>query len=121
MKNTDNKDQDEIQILFSNTGKTFPTDFTISDFIRKGSKFGTNSGAGYGGWYINEIIKKFNGAFDIIDETGSEGLPNTDLAKFEINFPIIKLKKMNSYKVIWFDDEHLALNIIREKAFLKQY
>ncbi len=39
-------------------------------------------------------FKKFNGEFDIIDETGSEGLPNTDLAtSFEINFPIIETEE----------------------------
>jgi type I restriction enzyme M protein len=92
MKNKKNEDQDEIQILFSNTGKPLPKDFTVADFIRKGFKSGPNAGEGFGGWYINEIIKKLNGDFDVIDETGSEGLIGTDLVtSFEINFPIIKV------------------------------
>jgi len=79
----------EVQILFSNTGNPFPENIKYSDFIKKGTKAGVNAGDGYGGWYINEIIKKHNGSFDIIDETGIEGLTNTDLAtSFEINFPI---------------------------------
>ena len=79
----------EVQMLVSNTGKTFPENIKYSDFIKKGTKAGTNAGDGYGGWYINEIIKKHNGNLNIIDETISEGLTNTDLATtFEINFPI---------------------------------
>ncbi len=82
----------EIQILFSNTGKPFPENFGYDKYIRKGSKAGRNAGDGYGGWYVNEIIKYHNGTFDIIDETGAEGLPDTDLAtSFEINFPIIEI------------------------------
>ncbi|MCK6610965.1 MAG: N-6 DNA methylase [Bacteroidia bacterium] len=80
---------DSITILFSNTGTPFPKDFTFNDFIRKGSRVGSNAGDGFGGWYINEIIKKFNGYFDIINEQESDGLPGTDLAtSFEISFPI---------------------------------
>jgi type I restriction enzyme M protein len=94
LKNTENEDTDEIQVLVSNTGKPFPEHFTTSDFIRKGSKYGTHAGDGFGGWYINEIIKKLDGDFEIIDETGGEGLPGTDLAtSFEINFPIIETEE----------------------------
>ena len=81
----------EVQILFSNSGKSFPENIKFSDFIKKGSKAGLNSGEGYGGYYINEIIKYFKGDFDIIDEKGPEGLTSSDLAtSFEINFPIIE-------------------------------
>lgn len=94
MKNTENEVQDDIQILFSNTGAPFPKGFSFNEFIRKGAKFGKSSGDGFGGWYINEIIKKLKGDFDIIDETGPEGLPGTDLAtSFEINFPIIETEE----------------------------
>lgn len=94
MKSTEEENINEIQILFSNTGKPFPENFLYADFIRKGSKSGINSGDGYGGWYINEIIKKLNGSFDIIDETGPEGLNETELVtSFEINFPIIETEK----------------------------
>ncbi|OYU56726.1 MAG: hypothetical protein CFE25_05730 [Chitinophagaceae bacterium BSSC1] len=94
MKNTEFEDQDEISILFSNTGKPFPENFSFEDFIRKGAGFGLNAGDGVGGWYINEIIKRLNGSLDMIDETGSEGLPGTDLAtSFEITFPILEIEE----------------------------
>lgn len=85
-----NKDEkEEICILFSNTGKPFPKDFNHNDFIRKGAKYGSKAGDGFGGWYINEIINKMNGDFEIIDETGPEGLGDTDLAtSFSIDFKI---------------------------------
>ena len=80
-----------VQILFSNTGKPFPENISYADFIRKGSKAGLNAGDGYGGWYINEIINKFKGELEIIDETGSEGLTGTDVVtSFAIDFPIIE-------------------------------
>lgn len=83
--------QNEIYILVSNTGRTFPENFNKGDFVRKGSKTGVNAGEGFGGWYINEIVKRLNGSFDIIDETGREGLTDSDLTtSFEINFPIIE-------------------------------
>jgi type I restriction enzyme M protein len=90
MRNSEIGKVNEIYILFSNTGRPFPEDFKYSDFVRKGSKAGINAGDGYGGWYINEIIKKMKGNLNIIDETGPEGLTETDLAtSFEITFPII--------------------------------
>jgi len=80
----------EIYIQFSNTGNPFPEDFKYEDFIRKGSKAGANAGDGYGGWYTHEIINKLNGSFEIIDETGPEGLSDTDLAtSFVITLPLI--------------------------------
>ena len=94
MKNSELEDDVEVQVLVSNTGKPFPEDFTINEFIRKGSKYGDNAGDGFGGWYINEIVKRLNGDFDIIDETSGEGLPGSDLAtSFEINFPIIDIEE----------------------------
>jgi type I restriction enzyme M protein len=83
--------KDAVQILFSNTGIGFPEDFHFNDFTRKGSKAGLNAGNGFGGWYIQQIINKLGGDFDIIDEQGPEGLGDTDLAtSFEINLPIIE-------------------------------
>lgn len=88
-----NSEDAEVRLLVSNTGKPFPTGFDINMFIRKGSKAGLNAGDGVGGWYIDEIIKKHNGQFDIIVETESEGLPGTDFAtSFEFIFPIITIE-----------------------------
>lgn len=90
-KGAGKEEESDIVILVSNTGKGFPENFNFSDFIRKGSKAGKHAGDGFGGWYINEIIKKFNGQLDIIDEQGGEGLPDTDLStSFEITIPVIQ-------------------------------
>ena len=79
------------KILFSNTGDPLPIGFNYKGFISKGMKFGKTAGEGFGGWFIHEIIERMNGSLDIIDETGPEGIPDTDLAtSFEINFPIIE-------------------------------
>ncbi|WP_339611538.1 hypothetical protein, partial [uncultured Xanthomarina sp.] len=79
----------QFMILFSNTGNPLPENFSHEEFIRKGGKFGDKSGDGFGGWYINEIVKRFNGDLHIIDETGQEGLGVSYLAtSFEISFPI---------------------------------
>ncbi len=85
----DEADVNEITVLFSNSGEGFPPGYTLEMFTTNGSKAGENSGDGFGGWYINEIIKKHGGQLDIIDEQGPEGLLDTDLAtSFEIKLPI---------------------------------
>ncbi len=82
----------DLIILFSNSGKCFPEDFKFSDFIRKGSKSAETAGSGFGGWYINEIIKKFGGKLDIYFDPGSEGLWEDLATSFEITFPIIQFE-----------------------------
>lgn len=89
-KNTALENENEIQILFSNTGNSFPENFMLKDFVRKGSKAGENAGDGFGGYYINDIINKLGGNFGIINKLEKERL-NADFATtFEINFPIIE-------------------------------
>jgi type I restriction enzyme M protein len=83
--------ENEAQIIFSNTGKPFPEDFTLKDFIRKGAKAGSNAGDGFGGWYINEIIKKMNGSLTMNNTASSGEMLKLNLAtSFEINLPIIE-------------------------------
>jgi len=90
IRDTDVESENELQILISNSGNPIPPGFSFKGFVGKGTKFGVNAGEGFGGWYIYEIIKKLSGSLGIIDETGPEGLPETDLAtSLEINFPII--------------------------------
>ena len=55
----------KAKISVSNSGKPISEDFTLEDFIRKGSTMGVNSGEGFGGWYINEIVKHFNGTLNL--------------------------------------------------------
>ncbi|MFV1449147.1 N-6 DNA methylase [Maribacter sp. HS] len=84
-------DDNAIMLLVSNTGKPFPEDFDFRKLTIKGYGYGDNHGDGFGWWYINEIIRKFKGKWDIIDETGGEGLVNTDLAtSVELIFPLIE-------------------------------
>ena len=93
-RNEENK-RESLTILVSNTGKELPEDFTLEDYVRKGSTAGENAGEGYGGYLINGIIKKLNGSFDIIDERG-EGSPGSDLVTtFVITFPIIQFEEIN--------------------------
>jgi type I restriction enzyme M protein len=81
----------EIVLLISNTGKVPGDDFDLDIFCKKGGRIGKYAGEGYGGFMICEIIKYMNGKLDYIDEQGSEGLPETELAtSFEIIFPIIQ-------------------------------
>ncbi len=81
----------EFILLVSNTGNPFPQNFTQQDFIKKGSRKGHNDGDGYGGWYINEIVKKLNGYFEIVHEGGNDQPTAEKIAThFEITFPIIE-------------------------------
>lgn len=78
-----------VTILFSNTGKSFPENFGFDEFVTKGFKAGPGANEGFGGWYINEIVKKLNGTLAIIDETGPEGFAGSGLAtSFEICLPL---------------------------------
>ena len=56
------QDKDKsIYIDVSNTGNPFPSNFTIEDYIRKGSKAGKTGGTGFGGFYVNEIVRRHQG------------------------------------------------------------
>lgn len=81
----------EFILMVSNTGQAFPDNFTQKEFIRKGFKSGQKSGDGFGGWFINEIIKKFNGTF-LIFSTNESNVASSDTiaTKIEITFPIIE-------------------------------
>ncbi|KMQ70816.1 N-6 DNA methylase [Chryseobacterium koreense] len=75
-------------IFISNTGNPLPANFTFEDFKSKGIKKGKKGGSGMGGYIIDQIIKYFGGDWYIVDETGPEGLDDTDLATtFEISLP----------------------------------
>ncbi len=87
-KAIETKDGPYLEILFGNTGKPFPSGFTINEYIRKGSKSAESNGDGFGGWYVNAILNHFSGNFKIISENERahwSGLTTT----FEILIPII--------------------------------
>lgn len=49
-----------VEVKVSNTGKPFPKDFTLDDYIRKNFSVGKNRNRGLGGYEVNEIIKAHN-------------------------------------------------------------
>jgi type I restriction enzyme M protein len=82
-------DKNILTLLVSNTGIPADKDFSIEKLATKGFRKGADQGDGFGGWYMNEIIRKHKGNWDCIDETRAEGLAKSDLVtSFEINFPI---------------------------------
>ena len=49
-----------VEIRVSNTGKGFPKDFTLDDYVRKNFAVGKNANKGLGGYEVNEIVKAHN-------------------------------------------------------------
>lgn len=85
---------DKVFIVVSNTGNAFPEDFKLKDFIRKGSTSGDKGGEGFGGWYINEIIKYFKGELNIQEVYEQTWLSKIDLVtNFEIIIPINQIEE----------------------------
>ena len=83
-----------FSICFSNNGKPLPENFSFETFINRGITAGENAGNGFGGWYINEIVKYLNGGIEIIDETkpyigGAEYMIEGLSTTFEIHLPIM--------------------------------
>lgn len=76
-----------VHLLFSNNGKPFPQNFSQEMFIKKGSKTGINGGNGFGGWYINEIMKKHKGYFEILDPE-NELITESYPISFYFEFPL---------------------------------
>ncbi|TXE08558.1 N-6 DNA methylase [Gelidibacter salicanalis] len=77
----------EVQVDFTNTGIPLPENYSWESFTRKGSKHGANGGEGYGGWLMNEIMKKHGGKLSFSDETGAEGINNEWATAIELSFP----------------------------------
>ncbi|MCK0125816.1 N-6 DNA methylase [Gelidibacter sp. F2691] len=55
-----NSKQAYIEIKVSNTGKSFPIDLNLEDYIRKNFSVGSTKNKGLGGYEINEILKVHN-------------------------------------------------------------
>lgn len=63
----------------SNNGKAMPKDFTLKDLTTRGEKTTDSKGSGMGGADIKNIIKKYDGKFDIL---------NTDTEEFTVKYMI---------------------------------
>lgn len=49
-----------VEIRVSNTGGSFPNDFTLEDYVRKNFAAGKTRNKGLGGYEVNEILKTHN-------------------------------------------------------------
>ncbi len=49
-----------IEVKVSNTGSSFPKDFTLKDYVRKNFAAGKKRNRGLGGYEVNEILKTHN-------------------------------------------------------------
>ncbi len=80
----------DLQIDFSNTGFTVPSDFSFKAAAKKPGMTGKKKGNGVGLWFINKVMEKHGGKFSFTDETGPEGLGGIGdiVSTFELTFPI---------------------------------
>ena len=84
---------DLIQIDVSNTGNPVRENFDFNTFTRNGGRLGKNAGDGFGGWYINEIMKKHEGSIQFKNEHGSDKTYSDLVSTFELYFPIKEILK----------------------------
>lgn len=63
----------------SNNGKAMPKDFTLKDLTTRGEKTTDSKGSGMGGADIKNILKKYDGKFDIL---------NTETEEFTVKYII---------------------------------
>lgn len=82
-------EDNEVQVDVSNTGNTFPEEYSHAAFTRKGDSSGEFAGDGTGGWFINKIINLHGGKFNFTDKTGPEGIEGEYMTTIELTFPII--------------------------------
>jgi type I restriction enzyme M protein len=63
----------------SNNGKAMPKDFTLKDLTTRGEKTTDSKGSGMGGADIKNILKKYDGKFEI---------SNTETEEFTVKYMI---------------------------------
>jgi len=80
-------DGDKVHLDIGNSGLPFPKNFSFDQFIRMGDK-AKSDGSGFGGWFINEVVKKHNGQLNY--EPRSEDAEEFDLIEtnFSIELPV---------------------------------
>jgi type I restriction enzyme M protein len=62
-----------VEVKVSNTGKPFPKDFTLDDYVRKNFAVGKTRNSGLGGYEVNEILKVHNEGKKALNLVSSEG------------------------------------------------
>ena len=70
----------------SNNGRPLPEEFTFKHLTTRGEKTTDSNGAGIGGADIKDIVDKYNGKFELINDSKS-----TFPVTYRISFPIFNL------------------------------
>ncbi|WP_047416063.1 N-6 DNA methylase [Cellulophaga sp. Hel_I_12] len=79
------KDAISFQLSIRNNGVPLPPEFTIQDFLAKGSSIRSDVGSGFGGFLIGLILKKHKGQVELIKNEGFGILPHN--VEFLISLP----------------------------------
>lgn len=80
----------EMMIVeYTNTGKAFPKDFTMQDFLSFGKYAGKTGNTGIGGFLIHQIVENHNAQMKFYNENVLENLYKF---KIEFYFPLTKIK-----------------------------
>ncbi|WP_339916923.1 N-6 DNA methylase [Yeosuana marina] len=70
------KDTISFQLSIRNNGVPLPPEFTIQDFLAKGSSIKSDVGSGFGGFLIGLILKKHKATIELIKNDGFGILPH---------------------------------------------
>ncbi len=70
------KDTISFQLSIRNNGVPLPPEFTIQDFLAKGSSIQSDVGSGFGGFLIGLILKKHKGTIELIKNEGFGIMPH---------------------------------------------
>ncbi|RXG30664.1 N-6 DNA methylase [Leeuwenhoekiella marinoflava] len=70
------KDAISFQLSIRNNGIPLPPEFTIQDFLAKGSSIRSDVGSGFGGFLIGLILKKHKGTIELIKNEGFGIMPH---------------------------------------------
>ncbi|WP_282087958.1 N-6 DNA methylase [Aquimarina algiphila] len=79
------KDTISFQLSIRNNGLGLPPEFTVQDFLAKGSSIRSDVGSGFGGFLIGLILKKHRGKIELIKNEGFGILPHN--VEFLITLP----------------------------------
>lgn len=60
--------EDELEIHFMNNGNTFPSDFTVANYLGFNKKSGSSTGQGLGGYLIGRVVENHSGKIRIQSE-----------------------------------------------------
>lgn len=79
------KDTISFQLSIRNNGVPLPPEFTVQDFLAKGSSIRSDVGSGFGGFLIGLILKKHKATIELIKNEGFGIMPHN--VEFLITLP----------------------------------